>query len=320
MGLELEDRLFVAANNRPVRAIPVSYEAWYEDMFAPHLSLSKGFGGVSVYASYRRGYKAPVSAYFFIPTTGRLNQGLKPESGEQFEIGSKGSWLGRRLEYQVDAFHLVFSDKMTAVAVPLNVPTTNTAYSYITNGGRQNHLGVEAVIKGAVFRSKEGPVRGLSLFGNLAWSHFEYEDFRFETLRNKISSPATTLDSVTVRDYSGKAVAGTPDLTANAGLDFEMALGVYGNVVYSYRGETPFAYPQNFPDSVDVADAFRILNAKLGIRKSYRRLEADAHLGAENLTGAQYYYMLFANQLPDAYIPAKPEMTWYTGLSLAYRF
>ena len=159
-------------------------------------------------------------------------------------------------------------------------------------------------------------------FGNVTYSNFTYEDFRFQTLGTRLGSPAGTLDSLIVRDYSGKAVAGTPEITFNAGLDFDLLEGLYGNVVYSYRGETPFAYPQTpqFPDSVDVAEAYQILNAKLGIRRAFGRFEVNAYGGADNFTGAQYYNMLFSNQLPDAYIPAKPEMTWYTGFGAQYRF
>jgi iron complex outermembrane receptor protein len=134
------------------RAITTTYsghfDTSYKNMWSPHLAINKVFNKkVSVYASYSKGFKAPVSSYFFIvtpvaPATGYVNSALKPEHGDQFEIGSKGSLLKDRLNYQLALFSFTISDKMTAISVPLNA--TTTAYSYMVNGSDQKHKGVEA--------------------------------------------------------------------------------------------------------------------------------------------------------------------------------
>lgn len=92
MAIELNDRLYVAANNKPNPTVPSKYTNSYNGLVSPRFALNKVFNKqYSVYLSYSKGYKAPVSSYFFIPATGQVNTGLKPEVGDQFEIGTKGA-------------------------------------------------------------------------------------------------------------------------------------------------------------------------------------------------------------------------------------
>ena len=77
MNINLNDRFYVANSTKPT-----NYEKTYNGMFSPHVAINKVFNKhFSVYASYCKGYKAPVSSYFFIPTTGQVNTNLKPEIG-----------------------------------------------------------------------------------------------------------------------------------------------------------------------------------------------------------------------------------------------
>jgi iron complex outermembrane receptor protein len=126
-------------------------------MLSPHVAINKVFNkSFSLYASYSKGYKAPVSSYFFIPATGKLNTGLNPEVGSQFEIGTKGVIGKDRLSYELALFSAQFSDKMTAIAVPLNGSTTTTAYSYIANSGKQDNKGLELTLKYKAYESPTG--------------------------------------------------------------------------------------------------------------------------------------------------------------------
>ena len=130
MKLRLNDRFNTATITKPSK-----FDTTYKNMVSPHIAINKVFSKkISAYVSYSRGYKAPVSSYFYIvtpvvtspatPATGRVNSVLKPEIGDQFEIGTKGSLLKDRLSYQLAFFDAVFKNKMTAVAVQLNATTT----------------------------------------------------------------------------------------------------------------------------------------------------------------------------------------------------
>ena len=101
MKIELNDRFFVPGSTKPTK-----YTNTFNGLFSPHIGINKVLSKqFSLYASYSKGYKAPVSSYFFIPTTGQVNTGLKPEIGSQFEIGTKGQSLNNKLEYQLALFY-----------------------------------------------------------------------------------------------------------------------------------------------------------------------------------------------------------------------
>ncbi|HKP31844.1 MAG TPA: TonB-dependent receptor [Chitinophagaceae bacterium] len=308
MKIDLSDR-FV----RPNITRPMNYSKTYKDMWAPHLAVNKVFNkAVSVYASYSKGFKAPVAAYFFIPVSpsvGFINDNLKPEIGNQFEIGTKGSIMNDRLSYQIALFNAIFSDKMTPIAVPLNPPDVGTAYTYVGNGGKHNDKGVEVLLKYIAYQSDHGAFRAIRPWANVTYSDFKYEDYKQERLK----SPAT---SDTTLDYSGNPVAGVAPWVANIGIDFMAAAGLYANIYYSYKDPMPFT-----SDNVNRTASYSLLNAKIGIQRSIsNHFDIDAFFGINNITGVQYPYMVFINQLPDAYLPAPYKANYFGGVNLKFVF
>ncbi|MBI1342634.1 MAG: TonB-dependent receptor plug domain-containing protein [Terrimonas sp.] len=292
MMIELNDRLFTGNYNAPKQ-----YAKKYSGMVSPHIAFNKVFNKqVSAYAAYSKGYKAPVSSQFFIPQTGQLNTGLDPEVGNQFEIGTKGAILKDRLSYQLALFNSFFSDKMTAVAVTSG---NTTLYTYIANSGKQNNKGIELLLKYAAFTSETGLFRSIRSFANLTYSDFKYENFKY---RND--------------DYSGKAVAGVAKFMSTIGVDINAAAGIYANLTYSYKDPMPIS-----SDGMNYTHSYNLLNAKLGIsRQLSNHFAIDASFGVTNITGVQYYYMVFVNQLPDAYLPATKDPNYFAGINLKYNF
>jgi iron complex outermembrane recepter protein len=309
MCIELNDRFFVASNNNPSNAYgthkPSQYKAKYLNMLSPHVAINKVFiKEISVYASFNMGYKAPVSSYFFIPLTGEVVRGLKPERGMQTEVGTKGSLLNDRITYQVAGFYAIFSDKMTVVAVA-NEANTATSYTYVTNGGKQNHIGVEALLKVDAYRPSKGFVKVLSPFVNFSYSHFKYADFRFQQLSSDKKSVVET-------DYSGNTVAGVPPIVFNAGVDFVSRPGLYANMAFNYRNAMYFT-----SDGKNKTKATHNLNAKVGFKRTFiKHFGLDVYFGVNNITSHQNYAMVFINQLPDAYLPAPRKANFFGGISL----
>jgi iron complex outermembrane recepter protein len=298
MDITLNDR-FVRPGINP----PPVYETSYKGMFSPHLAVNKVFSQeLSLYASYSRGYKAPVSSYFFIPSTGQLNTNLKPEIGDQFEIGSKGSLLKDKFTYQLAVFQAIFSDKMYAQPVA-NATNTATLYTYIANGGKQNDKGVEALLKYRLYQSATGLFRMIRPFANITYSDFKYKDYKFRK--------GSTNE---LQDFTGYAVAGVPKYVFNLGVDVMAAHGIYANIYYSYKDKMPIT-----SDNTNIAGSYNLLNAKLGIRQTLsKHFDLDGFVGGTNLTAVQYYYMVFVNQLPDAYVPAPLKANYFAGINLRY--
>lgn len=312
MKITLDDRFNAATATKPSH-----YDTTYKAMVSPHIALNKVFSKqFSAYVSYSKAYKAPVSSYFFIttpattapnpvnPATGRINSVLKPEVGNQFEIGGKGA-LKSRLYYELAFFYIAFTDKMTAVAVPLN--NTTTAYSYMVNGGSQDHKGIEALVKYTAYMSADGFFSSVTPFVNFAYADFRYKDFKFQS--------GTTAANISTVDYSHKAVAGVPEKTINWGFDIFTHPGIYLNFIHNYRDGFPIT-----SDGANRTGSYNLLNAKLGLQRPLTaRFSLNAYLGVNNITGTKYPLMVFVNQLPDAYIPAPPKAVIFGGIHLKYQ-
>lgn len=303
VNIELDNRLYDAESEDPNH-----YEISYNNLFSPHFAVNKIFNeNISVYVSFSTAYNTPGSSNIVINATGNLNTGLVPEEARQFEIGSKGNLLNEKFQYRMAVFRTNFSNKMTSVAVPLDSETT--AYTYVTNGGGQINKGFEMLAKYIIYNSKNSFFSFIRPWVNFSYSDFTYDDFSYELIPRGKSSVVT-------ENYDGKAVAGVSPINANAGIDFSTNYGFYGNVNYSYKDALPITSNGEF-----MTESFNLLNAKIGFKRMLgEHFDLELYAGADNFTGTQYYYMVFINQLNDAYLPAPINTNFYSGIHLKYIF
>jgi iron complex outermembrane receptor protein len=206
---------------------------------------------------------------------------------------------------------------MTGIAIKNpNDPAGVTLYTITANGGTQNHKGVEALLKYTIYESDNDFLRSLRPFANFTYSDFKYENFKFHYVNagNKDSSA----------DYSGHQVAGVPKLTVNAGMDFMLSAGIYGNVTYAYRDKMPIVSTEEY-----YTNSYSLLNSRLGIKHSLgSHFNLDVFAGVNNITNSQYPLKVFINQLTnplsktagDAYIPGPRKANYYGGVNLKYIF
>lgn len=309
MKIDLQDR------NSFSPTVPSRFITSYNDMLSPHLAVNKVFNkNYSVYIAYSKGYKAPTSSYFYIPYvsgvasgTGVIDKDLKPEIGNQFEIGTKGRVWNNRISYQLALFDAVFSNKMANMNVLDNAGTT-TLYSYVVNAGKQDNKGIEALIKITAYESANGFIESVRPFANFTYSNFKYKDYSFH-FKGKVHP-----DSLV--HYDGKAVAGVPKFTGNLGVDVLSHYGFYGNMTYFYKDKFPIT-----SDGLNFTQSYSLLNAKLGYRKSLSvHFDLDLALGVNNITGTKYPIMVFINQLPDAYLAGPAKANYFGQLNLKYNF
>lgn len=316
MKITLDDRIYSAATPNK----PTHYDTTYYPGLSPHVALNKVFSKeLSVYASYNRAYKAPVSSFFYIPyaataasETGVVNSHLKPEQGDQYEVGTKGSLMNGKLNYQLALFQAVFSDKFTNRNV-VNSAGTATLYSYVFNGGKQTHKGVEALLKTTVYQSSTGFLSAVMPFANLTYSDFKYNDYPF--------SITGTINNNSIINYSGKQVAGVSKWVANLGLDFTTKPGLYGNVAYLYRDPFPLTSDGLVNGAPYHVTGYNLLNAKLGYRHALsNHFDLDTYFGVNNITAVKYPMMVFVNQLPDAYLAGPTKAVYFGSVNLKYNF
>ena len=294
---------------------PSHFDTTYNNMIAPHFAINKVFRkALSLYTSYSTGYKAPVSSYFFVPQTGRVNSVLKPEKGTQVEVGSKGTIINNELVYQLALFSANFSDKMTSVAVPLN--NTTTAYSYVVNGGSESHKGIELSMRYSIVKNQNGLFANITPFVNFTYSDFKYgNNFTYVT--------SITVSAQDTLNYSYLNVFGVPKTMLADGIDLSMKNGLYASVSHIYKEGANIALDKtsNSPKRFTLrkSKSYNLLNSRIGFRGNLStHFGIDAFLGVDNITGTQYPLMIFINQLPDAYIPGPLKPVFYGAVNLKY--
>ena len=329
MKIGLNDRFYQSEIPNKVR----QFDTKYKGLVSPHVAINKVFNNkVSAYVSYSKGYKAPVSSYFYIPAVvggtaattfnGDVNNTLKPEIGNQFEIGTKGNLLDRKLTYQVALFKAVYANKMTVIAVP-NPANTVTLYTYVANGGKQDNKGLEAAVRYTAYQSAKGFIKTITPYGNLTSSNFKYKDF---ILQSKGKSKITpSLDSTITVDFSGYDVAGVPKFVGNLGIDIVSNMGLYFSLSYYYKD----GFSITSDGMVKIGgviqqfktDSYSLINSKIGYQSSLsKHFDIDAYFGVNNMTGTKTPQMVFTNQIPDAFLVGPLKAVGFGGVNLKYNF
>lgn len=281
----------------------------FSPVFMPRISLLKFLNEhVSVYADVSRGYTPPPTSNVINSVLGTANKNLKPESGIQYEIGSKGDLLDGKLSYQLALFDLDVRNKIVAQQVPAsgNTPT----YTTYVNAGRQQNLGAELALSYAVVEDREAAITLLRPFVTYTYSDFKYKGFYSDNNHN-----AATLN------YSNNKVAGVAPNVVNLGVDVQTRLGFYAYLTYRHVDDVPYTFDNKYS-----ARAFNLVNGKIGYRSQLgEHFSVDLYAGVDNLTNSTYYSFLFfsgtlAGTTDPHFLPMPYNAAWYGGAKLAYIF
>lgn len=302
----ISDLLANSAN--PTHANQSGYKS-FNPSFTPRLSLLKQMNShLSVYADVSAGYTPPPTADIVNSTIGQVNLGLKPESGIQYEVGTKGDFLKGKLSYQLALFDLYVHNKLITEQVPAT--STEPTYSSYVNAGAQQDLGAELSLSYAVLDNKKSAVTLLRPFLTYAYSDFTYQNFNSDNNDN----------AATVH-YGGNKVAGVAPSVLNLGIDLQTKLGFYLYVTYRYVDKVPYTF-----DNLNYARAYNLLSAKVGYKSMLgNHFSIDVFGGGDNLLNNTIYSFLFysgnlAGTTDPHFLPEPYNATFYGGAKLAYIF
>ncbi|NIM35384.1 MAG: TonB-dependent receptor [Hydrotalea flava] len=302
----IRDMLTNSAN--PTHADQSGYKR-FTPVLKPRIAVLKMLNkNSSVYVDVSTGYTPPTTSNVVIPAIGKVNTGLQPELGIQYELGTKGSFFNNKLSYQMALFQLDVSNKIVNQSVAAT--QTTPFYTFAVNVGKQRNNGVELSLNYLALQSNQGFFRSVKPFVTYTYSNFKYVDFKSDNNNN-----ANTLN------FSGNKVAGVAPNFLNIGLDVVTAPGIYFNSTFQYVDKVPYTF-----DNLNNAAAYRLLGAKFGYRQTlHQHFDVDAFIGADNLLNNTYYTFLFlsptlASQTDPHFIPGPYTAMWYGGLKLAYHF
>lgn len=265
----------------------------FNTILSPKFGLTHQLTAHSIlYSSISHGFSPPSLEETLLPD-GLINTNIKPESGWNYEIGSRGDILNKILHYDLAIYRMVVKDLLVARR------TSDDQYIGV-NAGKTTYNGIEFGLKYNLINSGN-----LKIYGSNALS---YNDFKFDTFIND------------TEDYSGNDLTGVPKFTLNSSLNFEAKFGLYGLINYNYIGEIPLR-----DDNTIYSESYQLVNSKIGYKSNdSKKLQFDFFIGLNNIFNEKYASMLlinagsFGGNAPRYYYPGEPS-NYYAGASIKYR-
>lgn len=263
-------------------------------IFSPKFGLTYQVNkNTMIYGTISHGFSPPTLEETLLPD-GLINTNIKPETGWNYEIGSKGKFLNNIFSYDLALFQMNVKDLLVARR------TSDDEFIGV-NAGKTLYNGVELTLN---YNLIDGKKVKLSHLNSVTYNDFNFLEF-------------TDLDN----DYSGNQLTGVPEFTLNSRLNLEYSLGFYGFLSYNYIGAMPIR-----DDNSIYSDSYQVVNTKVGYRSNRnKKLQFDIFIGINNLFNEKYASMLlinagsFAGNAPRYYYPGEP-VNFYSGLNLKYTF
>jgi iron complex outermembrane receptor protein len=282
-----------------------NYARVFPVVMTPNISLIKVFKDVaSVYANVGFGYTPPTVSNV-ITSIGTVDSVLKPERAIQYEIGTKGSFISKKLSYQLALFYMDIYNKLETETGNIG----GASYTYTANIGEERNLGVELALSYAIISDKNKVVSLLRPFIT-----YTYSDFRYHNFTSNVKGDTA--------NYNGNKVAGVAPNRLNAGLDFELKYGIYLNATYQFFDKMPYTF-----DNQHYLKSYNLLGAKIGYHHEFiKHLGVDVFVGVDNILSATYASFAFIGEnlgqiSGDGYlIPANWKPTIYGGGALSWKF
>lgn len=275
-------------------AIDQSGDYAYDPIFSPRLGIIYTVAdNWNLYGSVSHGFSMPSLAETLTPE-GLINPEIKPETGVNYEIGTKGHWLDKRLYGELSLYRADIDNLLVAERVGPD--------RYIgVNAGKTTHDGVELMINYQLLNSTAIQMKP---FLSLTVSNYRFEEY-------------VNLEV----DYSGNQISGFPSEIINTGFDLQSAIGLYFFGEYRYVGSAPLNDLNTLYN-----EEYSLVNFKAGYKQQIlQSFTIDLKAGVNNLFDADYASMIlvnavgFGNSSPRYYYPGLPR-NYFFGLSLDYNF
>jgi iron complex outermembrane recepter protein len=240
--------------------------------FTPKLAVSFRVTPThSIYASFGGGVEVPAFNEIDPPpeldTLTALNPFLDPMRSRTIELGGKGfltansSFLSS-ITYDLALYYITVTNDI--------IPYNGGAYFF--TAGTSERVGLEAT---ASIESRYG----VSFTGSMTASDNTYREYRND-----------------LGDFSGKKVAGLPQIVYNALLRYQMPGGVYSEAGVQYVG-------RYFGDDLNTvaAPSSTLYRARIGGRFSVGPMVVDAFFGMNNIADTKHIASMFINGVRGRY-------------------
>ena len=228
--------------------------------FTPKLSLAYHItDDNNLYAAYSRGFRAGgISQLGSDPLQPPLFS-YKPEYSNNYELGSKNSFLNNRLRVNLSLFYIQVNDaQVPTLILPAAITVTK-------NAGKLNSKGAEAEISATL-------LKGLDVSYNFGYTHARYTDLQVAS-------------NGAVVDLNGNHQVYIPDVTSMLALQYAYSLGGSLQPKLIARGEWRYLGNQYFDLANQIEQkGYSTFNARLGVSTN----RFDAFVWGSNLGNKRY--------------------------------
>lgn len=267
---------------------------------------------VSVYSNYSMGYAQPGTNQYIISQTGKVNDKVKPEISNTFEIGTKASLFKESLYLDFAFFNMEVSDKLVPQFFPAAAGTPS--YIALVNAGSVNFIGAELTINYALVPKQKGFLQMFRPFLTYTFNGSRNSDLKSDNNNSSFT-----------KDYSNLRVSGLAGNILNTGLDLEAGGGFYLNFTDMFTDRMPITL-----DNTVFSDSYNLVNLRTGFRKEFgafgkSRFSVDLFGGANNIFNARYAQFVVINQVAingvaPRYFTPGPKSTLYGGVNFRFTF
>ncbi|GAA4341203.1 TonB-dependent receptor [Mucilaginibacter gynuensis] len=251
---------FIIGNDEPMIIRSDTSSKAHFTALSPKASLQYHVNTTSgIYGSYNRGFRAGgISQLASDPSQGAL-YAYKPEFSNNFEIGSKNTFLNNRLRFNVALFYIRVADAQVPTLITPELLTVTR------NAGKLRSKGVEAELAFA-------PLKGLE-----AEYNFGYTDAKYTNL--VVGGNGTEVN------LSGNRQVYTPRITSMLALQYGYEIGGSQNIKLVARGEWRYLGSQYYDLANQIEQkGFSVFNTRAGI--SSKRL--DVFFWESNIGNKRY--------------------------------
>ena len=285
----LEDNFPVSINNPDQ-----SGQFDFNGILSPKIGLSFLISNdISLYSSISQGF-SPVSLEETLLPDGQINTDLEPETGWNYEVGTRGGIFDNKLQFNIAAYRLDVRNLLVA-------RRTSQEEFIGVNAGQTLHDGLELSLNSTLINNEILSVNG---FFNYSINNYKFEDF---------------IDGD--NDFSGNDLTGVPSEIINIGVDFTTKIGFYGNINFQYVGSQPVTDNNSL-----YSNSYNLINMKIGFKKSLsEKLTFNLFYGLDNIFDEKYASQIlinatgFGGNQPRYFYPGNP-VNYYTGLNINYQF
>lgn len=255
-------------------------------LWAPRLSLLYSVNNnLSLFAIASKGFSPPTLAEVR-PSTNQFYN-LQPEYGWNFEAGIKGSAFQKRIEFSASVYS--FNLKNAIV-----VQTDSTGADYFVNSGGTRQPGFELWLNAFPVKNSHQFIKTVSVSNS-----FAYQPYKFN---NYISG---------IKDFSGNHLTGVPKNINVTTVDIYTRPGIYLNANFNFTSAIPLT------DANDVyAESYKLLQLKLGFKKSFGKALLDFYFGVDNLLNENYSLGNDLNAIGGRYFNPSPLRNYFGGVKL----